>query len=307
VSELGFGAWAIGGNEYGNSYGPTDDATSIDAIRVALDFGCNFFDTADVYGHGHSERLLGRALRDARAQSEVIIASKVGSDFTNGATVIDFSRRHIIHAIEGSLRRLERDYLDLYQLHNPPLETLARGEVFEALDVLRANGKIRHYGVSIHTIAEGLACIESGKAETLQMVYNLFSLLEALPLAQHLFSNAAEHDIGVIAREPLANGFLSGTHRVDTDYGYGDVRAEFGTEERKARVVLADSLSYLERSGVTRPQAALRFVLDEPLIATTIVGIKTPAQARENFRAVDLPSFEYLAGGDAEQCPTAAL
>lgn len=288
VSELGFGAWPIGGSQYGNSYGPTDDAVSIEAVCTAADLGCNFFDTADVYGHGHSESILGQALRQSGKLNDAVIASKVGANFSNGNTVLDFSRQHITHAIEASLRRLGRDYLDLYQLHNPSLQIIQDGQVFETLDSLKASGKIRHYGVSIHTVAEGLACIENGKAETLQVAYNLFSLLQPETSPEQLFPQITRHNLGLIAREPLDNGFLSGKHRVDTTYGPGDVRGEWPIADRKLRISLAESLRYLEQPGVSLAQAALRFVLDEPAITTTIVGIKTPEQARENFEAVNL-------------------
>jgi aryl-alcohol dehydrogenase-like predicted oxidoreductase len=297
VSELGFGAWAIGGNRHSNSYGPTDDAMSASAIRTALDLGCTFFDTADVYGHGHSEALLGRTLSDARKLNDVVIASKVGSNFSGAETVRDFSEGHLTRAIEGTLLRLGRDHLDLYQLHNPPVETVEDGRVFQTLDALKRQGKIRHYGVSIHTVREGLAGLKTGRVETLQVVYNLFSLLTPELSAEQLFAPSAERGIGLIAREPLASGFLSGKHRVDTVYGPGDMRASWSRSDRELYVSLAEAMRGLERPGVTLAQAALRFVLDEGVFATTIVGIKTPAQAREDFGAADLPPLGPLAAG----------
>lgn len=294
VSELGFGAWGIGGNEYGNSYGPTDDNISIQSIRAALDCGCTLVDTADVYGRGRSELLVGRALRDAGRLYDIVVASKVGTNFLGDHPTRDFSVRHISAAIEATLQRLRREYLDLYQLHNPSLEVICTGQVFETLDRLRDAGKIRHYGVSIHTSDEGLCCIGKAQVQTLQIAYNLFSYVEPDRSVAELLFRATQQDIGIIAREPLASGFLSGRHSVETVYGPGDVRAEIPSDVRKVYVTLADSFRCLARAGITQAQAALRFVLDDPMITTTVVGIKTPAQAKENFAAVELPCFEDL-------------
>jgi aryl-alcohol dehydrogenase-like predicted oxidoreductase len=143
-------------------------------------------------------------------------------------------------------------------------------------------------------VEEGLACIKSGKVESIQIVYNLFSLLHPELSAEGLLPHAHEARIGLIAREPLANGFLSGRHRVDTTYEAGDIRAEFSPADRKLRVSLYQSLARARRRGVSGVQLALRFVLDEPVISVTIVGIKTAEQAVEDFLAVDLPPFAEL-------------
>jgi aryl-alcohol dehydrogenase-like predicted oxidoreductase len=298
VSALGFGGWAIGGSEFGNSYGPTDDATSVQAIHVALDLGCNFFDTADVYGRGRSELLLGRALLEAGKLHDVVVASKVGSNFLREPAIADFSKEHMLSAIDATLGRLKRDYVDLYQLHNPPLEVIQEGTVFDVLESLKTSGKIRHHGVSIHTVVEGVALIDGKRTEALQLVYNLFSLMEPDSSTATLFPRAVQEDLGLIAREPLANGFLSGGHKIDTFYPPGDMRADLPADARKLYVALAERLRWLERPGVTLAQAALRFVLDEPAVATAIVGMKTPRQARENFAAVNVPTFASIAKRD---------
>src|SRR6201997_2800735 len=200
VSEVGFGAWAIGGNTHGNSYGPTDDEVSIGAIQKAVELGCNFFDTADVYGHGHSEEVLGAALDGIR--SDVIIATKVGGNFYNravnpllipritaalGRPLADvapdaalpvthdacFSPSYLRFAVEQSLRRLRTDYIDLLQLHNPTLGLIADPETYGVLDELKAEGKIRFYGVSVHPPEEGLAAVEVTRPDTVQIVYNI--------------------------------------------------------------------------------------------------------------------------------------
>jgi aryl-alcohol dehydrogenase-like predicted oxidoreductase len=294
VSELGFGGFAIGGNRSGNSYGPTDDATSIAAIGEALNCGCTFFDTADVYGYGHSETLFGQVLGKSSLRHDVVVATKVGGNFDDGTTHVDFSRDHILRAVDASLRRLNRDCIDLYQLHNPDQATIARGEVFAVMEALQAAGKIRHFGVSIHTPAEGRAVIADGRAATIQLPYNLLAVLETLETCDAVIAQAFAAGIGVIIREPLNAGFLSGRHGATSAYGSGDIRSNWTERRRETLAALAEAMRFIERTDVTLAQAALRFTLDEPGVSTTIVGIKTPAQARENFDASDLPPFAHL-------------
>lgn len=288
VSEVGFGSWAVGGNQHGNSYGTTNDAASLKAIETALELGCNFFDTADVYGYGHSEEIVGAGLGRSGKLNDVIVATKVGGNFTSGETVMDFSGQHIVGAIEASLKRLGRDFVDLYQLHNPSRRIISDGRIFETLDRLKEAGKIRHYGVSVHSVAEGMACLANGKPDTIQIVYNFYSRLQSDNPAEELFPHALDQNVGIIAREPLANGFLTGRQRLDAKYEPGDIRASWPSNYRAHKINLAESLRFLEQPGRTLSQAALRFVLDEPAVATTIVGIKTEQQARENLAASDL-------------------
>jgi aryl-alcohol dehydrogenase-like predicted oxidoreductase len=294
VSELGFGAFAIGGHHTGNSYGPTDDRTSIAAIHTALDLGYTFFDTANVYGNGHSEEVLGRALRHSGCVNEVVLASKVGGRWSSADHDDTYAPAYIAQALEATLKRLGRDYLDLYQLHNPPPQVVQQGAVFEVLERLRQAGKIRHYGVSIHTPADGFACLNGARAQTLQLPYNLFSLLEPDDSPEVLFAPAAAQGVGLIAREPLAAGHLSGRHGLHTAYGPGDNRGRWSLQRRRMLLALVQALRRLEQPGVTLAQAALRFVLDEPAVSTTIVGIKTPGQARSNAQATRLASFAEL-------------
>ena len=289
VSDIGFGSWAVGGNQHGNSYGSTNDAASLKAIETALELGCNFFDTADVYGYGHSEEIVSEGLRRAGKLNEVIIATKGGANFTSGETVMDFSGPHLVTALDASLKRLGRDYVDLYQLHNPSRRIISDGRIFETLDQLKAAGKIRYYGVSVHSVAEGMACLANGKPDTIQIVYNFFSRLQSDSPTEELFPHALDKNVGIIAREPLANGFLTGRQRLDAKYEPGDIRASWPSNYRAHKINLAESLRFLAQPGRSLSQAALRFVLDEPAIATTIVGIKTEQQARENLAASDLP------------------
>jgi aryl-alcohol dehydrogenase-like predicted oxidoreductase len=279
VSEVGFGAWAIGGNAHGNSYGPTDDAASIAAVRRALDLGCTFFDTADVYGWGHSEEVLGEALAGRR--DDVVIATKVGGDFYHGGVRMNFEPGYIAFALDRSLRRLGTDRVDLYQLHNPPAEAMGDPATYEALETLQAEHKIDHYGVSIHEPVEGLLCLESGKPETLQVP---FSLLRQ-EWIDELFDEARRANVGIIAREPLGNGFLAGAIRPEARFPAGDIRHHWPPAMVAARSLAAERLSFLARDGRTRAQAALRFALAFPAVSVAIPGAKTPDQVTENLGA----------------------
>jgi aryl-alcohol dehydrogenase-like predicted oxidoreductase len=283
VSEVGFGAWAIGGNKHGHSYGPTDNAESTRAIARALELGCTFFDTADIYGHGLSEKLLGQALQTRR--HECVIATKVGNDFYHGPFRQNFDPDYIRFALDKSLTRLRTDYIDLYQLHNPPLMMLQRGEHYAVLDELKQAGKIRFYGVSVHDAYEGSMAIHTGKPDVIQVVYNLLRVdarEELLPLAQ-------EEDIGLIVREPLASGMLTGKYTAEVMFPEGDIRATWPREYFLMQVQLAEKLRFLVTAGQrTLAQAALRFVLDETAVSVVIPGIKTVVQAEENLASSDL-------------------
>lgn len=318
VSAVGFGGWAVGGAAYGNSYGPTDDETSRAAIRQALALGCTFFDTADVYGHGHSESLLGEVLASTGQRAHVVLATKVGGNFYN--TGIDpalashltrylgqpltsfapgavlpvthsrsFAADYIRFACEQSLRRLRSDVIDLYQLHNPSLEVLLADETWTVLADLKAAGKIRFCGVSIHAVAEGQAAVTSGQVDALQVVYNLLDR----EMAQTLFPLAQAANIGIIAREPLANGLLSGHYQPGVTFSPQDHRSRWPAEVLNQRVISAQLLlANLPTATATPAQVAIRFALDHPAVSTVIPGAKNPAQVAENLAAVDLPPLE---------------
>ncbi len=280
VSEVGFGAWAIGGNAHGNSYGPTDDATSLAAVRRARELGCNFFDSADVYGHGKSEELLGKALAGHR--DEVILATKVGGDFYHRPPRQDFSGPYVRFAVQESLRRLGTDRIDVYQFHNPDYETIRRGEIFAVMDELRAAGKVRFCGVSIFDPREGIAAVDSGGVDTIQVAFNIFSPQPA----QQLFGHAHDHGVGIIAREPLANGFLTGKYQPDARFKPGDIRSQWPPAAVAARCQAAQALrQVLAHDGRSLAQGALRYVLDRPEVGVAIPGAKTPVQVEENLAA----------------------
>jgi len=285
VSEVGFGAWAIGGNAHGNSYGPTNDAASLAAVKKAVDLGCNFFDTADVYGHGHSEELLGNALSGDR--ENMVIATKVGGDFYHGVPRMNFSPDYLEFALKKSCERLKTSYVDLYQLHNPPLEVIKNPAVFQALENLKENGRVRYYGVSVHDPREGLAAMRTATPSAIQVVFNVLRQ-EA---KNELFRAAASQNVAIIAREPLANGFLTGKHGSNDVFPQGDIRQDLPRQYVANLVQASDRLGFLETRTRSRAQAAIRFVLDHSQVSTAIPGAKTPEQANENLSASDLPSL----------------
>ncbi len=243
------------------------------------------FDTADIYGHGLSEKLLAQALHTHR--HACVIATKVGNDFYHGPFRSNFDPDYIRFALERSLTRLQTDCIDLYQLHNPPLMMLERGEHYGILDELKQEGKIRYYGVSIHDAYEGTMAIATGKPDVVQVVYNLLRQ----ETREELFSLAQEQDVGLIVREPLANGVLTGKYTVDATFAAGDVRAQWPHAYLVLQTQLADKLRFLATDQRTLTQAALRFVLDEPAVSVVIPGMKTVAQAEENFIAHEVPTL----------------
>jgi len=285
VSEVGFGAWAIGGNNYGNSYGPTDDEVSLAAVEKAFELGCNFYDTADVYGHGHSEELLGQALKEHR--DDVILATKVGGDFYHDPPRMNFNPEYLEFASAKSCERLHTDHIDLYQLHNPPAQLLKSGKIFDGLEKLKDSGRIRHYGISIHDPQEGLLSMRYGQPAAIQVVFNLLRQ-EA---KNQLFQTAREQNVAIIAREPLSNGFLAGKFNIDSTFPSGDIRSNFPRNYLSGLIGASQQLRLLESKTRTLAQASIRFVLDHKDVSTVIPGAKTPQQIEEDIKASELPSL----------------
>ncbi|MGQ9631329.1 MAG: aldo/keto reductase [bacterium] len=288
VSEVGFGAWAIGGGVVlggkGVGYGPTDDAVSLKAIQRAVDLGVNFFDTADAYGAGHSEELLGRALHDR--WGEVYVATKVGNQRRDPLpSVKNFSRDYVMRAAEASLKRLRKDVIDVYQLHNPTEGVYREGEIFDTLQRLKDAGKIRYWGVSITTPGEGVELIDADRVDTLQVRY---SILEREP-ERELFPLAKRKDIGIIVRVPLYSGVLTGKFTEETTFPPSDHRSSWLVGDTlKEMVAKANALRFLVKGKVkTLAEAALRFVLCNDAVSVVIPGIKTSEQAEANCAASD--------------------
>jgi aryl-alcohol dehydrogenase-like predicted oxidoreductase len=290
VSEIGFGAWAIGGATEASGvpvgWGGTSDDESLAAIRRARELGVTLFDTADIYGHGRSESLLGLVL--SKSRRDVIIATKFGNIRSSaGQHKKDFSKQHIFHAVDGSLKRLRTDYIDLYQLHNPTIEELAKEEIHEAMDKLQEVGKIRVWGVSISTPAEGIEIIRRGWGYALQVLYNVLNQAAA----EELFPLARERGYGIIARVPLASGLLSGKYRSDSTFPKNDIRQNFLTPRRLEEVTgrIDEVRGILGGESRSLSEAALRFVLAHDAVSSTIPGAKTVRQVESNAAASGAP------------------
>ncbi|MFG6415246.1 aldo/keto reductase [Roseateles sp. DC23W] len=290
VSAIGFGAWAIGG-----TWGDTDDAAAMAALHRALDRGVNFFDTADVYGDGHSERLLAR-LRKERPGDKFHVATKAGRRLN--PHVAD-GYRDLRPFIERSLQNLDTDAIELLQLHCPPSAVYTMPEVFGALDDLVKAGKLRHYGVSVERIDEALAAIKFPGVQSVQIIFNLFRQRPSevfLPAAQ-----AAQ--VGVLARLPLSSGMLSGKFTRDSKFAADDHRgfnrqgAAFDKGETFSGVDYEQGLAAVEElrallpEGVSMAKLALRWILMNEAVTTAIPGGRAPAQVDENVSAADLAAL----------------
>lgn len=288
VSEIGLGAWAIGGpamlGDRPIGWGETDDATSLRTLEACLDVGINFIDTADVYGKGHSEELIGRAFKGKRHR--VIIATKVGNrDTPERGWFKDFSRQWVTQAVEASLRRLQTDYIDLYQLHSPDRDFQYTPEVFDVFEALKRAGKIRFYGVSVGPWEHGLSVIETGRGDTLQVLFNLLQR----DAASGLFPVADQHNIGIIVRVPLASGFLTGKYTADTRFPPDDHRSVSYPPERIRQIVtrVERIKAVAQQWGKPLAQLALQYCLSHSAVSTVIAGAKTPEQLRQNAAASD--------------------
>jgi aryl-alcohol dehydrogenase-like predicted oxidoreductase len=289
VSAVSFGGWAIGGG-----WGDVADAESIAALHTAVDMGVNFFDTADGYGGGKSERLLAQ-LRDARDE-EVIIATKIGRR-SNPHTADSYNRENLTAYTDRCLNNLDVEALDLVQLHCPPTEVYYRPEVFGVLDDLVAAGKIKHYGVSVEKVEEGLKAIEYPNVETVQIIFNMFRQRPA----ELFLEQAKKKQIGVLTRVPLASGLLTGKFTAETEFPENDHRnynrhgERFDRGETFAGVPYEEGLRAVEAledlcpDDMSMVQFALRWILMFDGVTCAIPGAKRPSQAEENAAAADLP------------------
>ena len=281
VSEIGFGTWGLGGDSGGAvSYGPTNDETSRAALRYAVEQGINFFDTADLYGYGHSETILSDVFATRRDQA--IIASKVG--FVDGGQQ-DFSRAHIHTALENSLRRLRTDYLDLYQLHSPPISVLReQPDIIPTLNELRAAGKIRAWGISSRSPEEARLAAEEFQPPCLQVNFNL---TDQRALQSGLFDLCHQRQIGIIVRTPLCFGFLTGKYSGAQTFEALDHRSRWSAEQLQRWGQANDAFQFLFDANPTDTpaQLALRFCLSFDAVATTIPGMLTNPHVLENAAA----------------------
>ena len=289
VSEISFGAWAIG-----SMWGSVDEKESMAALHKALDVGINFFDTADVYGDGRSERLLGR-LRKERKET-FYIATKAGRKL-DPHTAEGYNRENLTRFVEASLRNLQMDCLDIVQLHCPPNRVYYTPETFEALDGLVKAGKIRHFAVSVRTCEEGLKAIEYPGIQSVQVIFNMFRHRPA----ELFFPEAKRRRVGILARVPLASGMLTGRMTRQTTFSQDDHRnfnregARFDKGETFSGVDydlaldIVDQLRPLVPEGATLAQLALRWILMFDAVTCAIPGGKRPSQVEDNAHASELP------------------
>ncbi len=289
VSEVSFGAWAIG-----SAWGTVDDSESIAALNTAIDNGVNFIDTADVYGDGHSEKLIASVLKGRSEQ--VYVATKAGRRLP--AQVPEgYTRENLTAWIERSLRNLETDSLDLVQLHCPPTAVYYMPEVFGIMDALVQEGKIKHYGVSVEKVEEALKVIEFPNVKTVQIIFNMFRHRPT----ELFFPEAARRKIGILARVPLASGLLTGKMTAQTSFADDDHRnfnregesfdkgETFSGVNYETGLQAVEELRALVPENATMAQLALRWILMFDAVTCVIPGAKRPSQALDNIHAADLP------------------
>ncbi|MBJ2355128.1 aldo/keto reductase [Sphaerochaeta sp. S2] len=289
VSEVGLGTWQIGG-----SWGTVEDETAMKILQTASDAGITFFDTADVYGDGRSEKFIGKFLKSQR--DSFFVATKLGRGGDPGWPG-NFTPEAMIRHTDASLSRLGVERLDLIQLHCIPQDVLADGAVFDVLRDLKKQGKIADFGASVESVEEGLICLKEEGIASLQVIFNIFRQ----KLITDLFSKAKEKEVSIIARVPLASGLLSGKMTKNTTFDESDHRnfnrdgASFNVGETFAGVPfekgveLAEEIKTMKPEGMTLAQMALRWILDFDAVSVVIPGASRPSQVLDNAAISDLP------------------
>jgi aryl-alcohol dehydrogenase-like predicted oxidoreductase len=293
-SEIGFGTWALGSTWWGK----VTSGEGQNLLRQALELGITFFDTGNVYGSGANESIVGAALRGVPRES-VQISTKFGyvldedrQQHAQGERPQDWSREYVRASLEASLARLGTDYVDLYQLHNPRMEAIAADEVFEELESLRAEGKLRHYGVALGPAIgwreEGLRAIEERRITSVQTVYNL---LEQEPGRD--FLDAAERKgVGVMARVPTSSGLLEDKYTLETTFPEQDHRSHRPREWLVEGLQKVDQLRFLcKEQGTSMGQAALKFILAQDAIACVLPTITDARELEEWAAASEQPDL----------------
>ncbi|MBZ0306911.1 MAG: aldo/keto reductase [Anaerolineae bacterium] len=291
ISEVSFGAWAIGA-----SWGQVDDQESLAALHRAIDLGVNLIDTADVYGDGHSERLIAQVLKERK--EDIFVITKAGRRL-DPHTADGYTKANLTRFVERSLTNLDTDCLDLVQLHCPPTEVYYRPEVFAALDDLVKAGKNRYYGVSVEKVEEALKAIEYPGVQPVQIIFNMFRLRPA----ELFFEQAKKRRVGILARVPLASGMLTGKMTAQTTFAADDHRQfnrhgeafdvgeTFSGVEYETGLQAVEAIRNLVPENVTMAQFALRWILMFDAISCVIPGAKRPSQAEDNIRAAALPAL----------------
>jgi aryl-alcohol dehydrogenase-like predicted oxidoreductase len=291
VSEIGLGAWQLGAD-----WGEVDEPTALATLHAAADAGVTFFDTADVYGDGRSERIVGRFLRE-RSDPRLVVATKMGRRVP--LEVAQYTPEAFRGWLDRSRENLGLETIPLVQLHCLPAPVYYTPEVFAALDDLVAGGFIAHYGVSVEKVEEGLIAIENRGVASVQIIVNAFRQRPA----ERFLAVARAADVGVIVRVPLASGLLTGKLTATSSFGPDDHRAynrlgeSFDRGETFAGIPYEVGLAAVEElrplvpEGWSMAQMALRWILAHDGVSTTIPGAKTPEMARANAAASDLPAL----------------
>ena len=289
VSSISFGSWAIGG-----TWGLVDESESLAALHRAVEMGVNFFDTADVYGDGISERLLAKLRKQTK--ETIYIATKAGRRL-DPHVAEGYNRKNLTAFVERSLKNLDTDAIDLLQLHCPPTAVFYEPEVFGVMDDLVKDGKVRFYGVSVEKVEEALKAIEFPGVQSVQIIFNLFRHRPA----ELLFEQTLKRKIGILARVPLASGMLTGKMKKNSSFASDDHRffnregASFDRGETFSGVDYETGLLAVEKLKSICPadmqltQFALRWILMFDAVTCAIPGAKRPSQVEENFSAADLP------------------
>ena len=302
VSEISLGTWAFGGD-----WGTVGEDDAYAALNRAVDLGVNFLDTADVYGDGQSERLIARLLKD-RPDAEILVATKAGRRL-DPHTARDYDYEHLSAFVERSLENLEVEALDLLQLHCPPTEAYRQDFTFEALERLKQEGKVRHYGVSVEKVEEARMALGYPGVETVQIIFNIFRQKPA----EEFFPLAEERETGILARVPLASGLLSGKmsanrafseddHRFFNRNGEAFDRGEtFAGVDFETGLRAAEELKELVPEGHTLAQFALRWILMHPAVSCAIPGGKNPSQVEDNVAAAAMPPLDEGAMGRVKE------
>jgi aryl-alcohol dehydrogenase-like predicted oxidoreductase len=287
VSAVGFGAWAIGG-----SWGRVSDDESLATLQRALSLGVNFFDTADVYGDGHSEQLLARLRREQT--QPFLVATKLGRR-ANPHSASSYTRQNLVGYVERSLQNLATDAIDLLQLHCPPTDVYYMPEVFGVMDDLVRAGKVRCYGASVERVEEALKAIEYPGVQSIQIVFNVFRQRPA----ERSFDVAREKGVGIIARLPLSSGLLTGKLHKTSQFAADDHRAfnrtgaafdrgeTFSGVDYELGLAVAEELAGLLPPGWTLAELALAWILSHDAVSTAIPGARRVAQVEENVKAAE--------------------
>jgi len=289
VSEVSLGTWQLG-----EGWRSVSEKEAVRVLETAINSGVNFFDTADVYGDGRSERIIAQVL-GARSE-KIYVATKAGRRL-QPHTADGYNKKNLTEFVERSLINLKREVLDLLQLHCPPTEVYYRSEVFSALDQLKQAGKILHYGVSVEKVEEAIKATEFQGVATVQIIFNIFRQRPA----ELFFPLARKRNIGILVRLPLASGLLSGKINKETRFAADDHRSynRFGERFDRGETfsgvdleVAFDAVEQIRRhlpAGVSMAAFAMRWILQYPEVSCVIPGARNELQAAENARASDLP------------------